>query len=269
MPETIIPRPDIAEGHAQAVNERFNSAKIVERQADFGIKPTPIYFYNVGPLEHSVPRYPNHPHMYLRGCPKDKPWILCRGNLQHPFEEKRFDQNGNPFIVFTDGFVEATKCLNPQNPGTNQDWDSPDALNVNDNLNALGVFWSANYPPSEEEIAAARRRMEKTFTAELEVMVAEESKSPEAARQRANNISHAAASYYGQSYSWHRSDLTRASADANKTDCQVCGEKVQPKAKICIHCGCPDPALEESEKRDKWVERKFRAPGRPALDKDE
>jgi len=262
--DNIISRPDIAAQREAAQNTAFGlaSTHIVERASSFGVQPVSIFIYNIGPLEFNEPRYPNHPHILIRRCPQDKEWVLAT-SLQHPFEEKRFDSNGNPFTVYTDGYLEASRTLNPMNPGSDQSWGCDDPINVGSNWSALGVFWSTHYPPLESEIKACRDRMEKSFKEELEVLVSEEAKSPEAAKVRANDISHAAANYFGQSFSWHRSDLTRKSADAGKLPCQVCGELVQKNAKLCVHCGCPDPAEEISAKRDGWLERKFRAPNRP------
>ena len=56
-----------------------------------------------------------------------------------------------------------------------------------------------------------------------------------------NNISSAAADYFGVSATWHQTDLI--SRDHGKVDCGACGEKIQPTAKLCMHCGAPtDPA---------------------------
>ncbi len=262
MPEIVRQNPEKAAEMAAAFNAKMSPASIVEQPTNFGIKPTPIYVYNVGPLEFNEPRYPNHPHLFIKRCPVGEDFILA-ASMQHPFEEKRFDENGHPFVAYTDGFQEVSRTLNPMNPGTDQNFGNEvsirAAMNQGSNWNKLGVFWSANYPPKPEEVAAAKARLEKTFREELEFMTREEAKSPESANAQANNISHAAANWFGQSFSWHRSDLTRKAYDAGKVPCGVCGELIQPIARLCIHCGAPT----DEEKREKWVERKFRGPGRP------
>jgi hypothetical protein len=261
--DNVIERPDLASLGANAVNNKMYPSVLTSVPEDFGVRDVPIYFYNVGPQEHNAPRYPNHPHMLIRACPQGQDYIMARGSITHPFREMREDQNGERFPFLTNGFKEAAKILNPYNPGLDQDYDDPNALAENGNLNQFGVFWSKNNPPLPEEVAAAKKRLANTYRKELEKMVAIEAKEgPDGARGRANDISRAAANYFGQSYSWHRMDLVPKDVNAAKADCGACGEKIQAKARICMHCGAPtDPA-----KLENWLELKFaekRPVGRP------
>ena len=219
-----------------------------------------IFFYNIAPQDFTVSMPPNHPRMLFKRCPRSKPYVMV-GRLTHPYEEYREDQNFNRVSTWTNGYREAMKVLCPLNPGTDQDWDDPNTLHQGGNLCRFGVFWSTHNPPLEEELEAARNRLEASYRAEIESLVAIEAEGgPDAARARANRLSHAAAEYFNQSFSWHRSDLSQKK-DAGKVDCTACGEKIMAKAKLCIHCGAPtDP-----EKQDAWLKAQFerRGPGRP------
>ena len=240
-------------------NEAIFPNVISEIQETFTPKKIPIYVYNVSRMEFNIPRPPNWPHLLIRACPENLSYLLV-GQLEHPFAQIDYDQNYGKKIEYKNGYREATVMLSPMNPGTDQNFDSPDPLDVGGNLNNYGVFWSTTNPPSEKELEAARTRMEKTYRKELDMLAGLEAKSPEEARDRANNISHAAANYFGRSYSWHRSDLTPR--EGAKIPCNICGELIQPSARICVHCGAPT----DEAKQDQWLEGRFaekRGPGRP------
>src|SRR5579884_285392 len=246
-------RPDVAAFGSNAINAAvYGPDMIAEVQETFGVQKQPIYIYNVSQREFNVPRPPNHPHLLIRACPQGQDFALV-GQIEHPFTERDYDQNGNMMVRLVDGYREATRMLNPMNPGIDQNWDAPDAFIVGGNLNKYGVFWSTYAPEDERllpEVAIARQRMEETYRKELERMSAIEAKSPDDARAAANDISHAAANYFGISTSWHRSDLIPKTQDNGKIECWACGEKIQPAALICIHCRAP----QEESRREKWLE---------------
>jgi hypothetical protein len=237
MPENIIERHDVsAEKSAIA-----NATSFLGRQDnDFGIQEVAIYFYNCSALEHNVSRPPNHPHMLIRSCPKGQPYVMARGSISHPFTETRSDQNDNKYPVLTNGFKEATKMINPMNPclhgdERDQDYAVDSEFHQGDNLADFGVFWSTHNPPLDAEWQKGSKRMEKRYRKELERMG--KAKTADEALAMRNNISAAAADYFGVSATWHQTDLV--SRDYGKVDCGVCGEKIQPTAKLCIHCKAP------------------------------
>jgi hypothetical protein len=269
--EAIEYKPEIAARHAAAVNEQFFPVNITEIQENFAPSSTPIYVYNVAPLEFNEPRFPNHPHMLIRACPTDEAYTLVN-SITHPFPESYRDENGNRLVRWINGYREATRMLAPGNPGTDQNFSDVNALNVGGNLNNFGVFWSTNNPPTSQELKAARKRMETTFQNELSELAKIEAGpgGVNEAAGRANRISHAAVEHFNKfrlagkklSYSWHRTDLVPDQAEMNKVNCGACGESIQPTARICIHCGAPT----DNEKLERWIEQKFsekRGPGRP------
>jgi hypothetical protein len=260
MPENIIERHDISAEKAAIAN----AVSFVNEQPSFAPNETPIYFYNVSSLEWNTPRPPNHPHMLIRACPKGQPYIIARGSISHPYTETRTDQNDNKYPVLTNGFKEATKMLNPLNPCAfgderDQDYALDAEFAQGDNLGKYGVFWSRHNPPLESEVEAATKRMAAAFRQELERMG--RAKTADEALALRNKISSAAADYFGVSATWHQTDLI--SKDHGKVECQACGEKIQPTARLCKECGAPtDP-----EKLEKWLSDKFdkRGPGRPPV----
>lgn len=254
------PRPDLGKGLAKKQNLPVNVRGFNPDDIRPGTDIKVIYFYNISPVEHRISLPPNHPRgIIFPACPRDKPYVLAKSAITHPFTEYREDQNNNRFPVYTDGYREATKILCPLNPGTDQDWDDSATIHGGGNLFRLGVFWSVNNPPLPKELESARRRLELTYRTKVEEMVEiEASDGPDEARRRADKTAHAAAEYFGQSYSWHRSDLSQKK-DGNKVDCGACGEKIQPSAKLCRHCGAPtDPNVQEA-----WLAEKF-GPTKPA-----
>ncbi len=251
MPDSYIPRPDVSEAKSTSRNQAFFPPVIMDITPTFNAPEVEIFIYNISRIEFNDSRPPNHPHMLIRACPEGEEYIHT-GTVVQPFPQKDYDQNGNMRIDYVDGFREATVMLSPLNPGRDQNWSNPDAFNVGGNLNDFGVFWSVNNPPLPIELAAARRRMERTYQAELKEMAKIEAKNPANAADRANDISHAAANYFGESTSWHRSDLKPKNEGLGKIPCEVCGESIQASAKLCIHCGAPtDP-----EKQEAWLEAK-------------
>jgi hypothetical protein len=250
MPESVIMD---AATFAQASGQDVPVQRLTlgEIPVNFGIKEIPIYIYNISNEEFNETAPPNHSRFLIRRCPKGQQYLLV-GQEEHPFKEQVEDQNGNKSFVYRDGFREVTKMLNPQNPGLDQNYDSADSINVKRNLNVRGVFWSRNNPPTNEELFAARERMEKTYRAVIQDMSAIESRNPDEARAVADWTAHAAADYFGVSTSWHRTDLIPKSAGAGRVACGACGEDIFATAKICRHCGAPtDP-----KKQAIWLEEK-------------
>ena len=247
------PRPDLA----ASLEKKQNHVPNLRGFNPDDIRPgetVPIYFYNIAPVEYRQSLPPNHPRgIIFPACPRGQAYVMARCSITHPFTEYREDQNNNRFPVYTDGFREATKILCPMNPGTDQDFDDSATVHGGGNLNRLGVFWSTSNPPLPEELGGARRRWEATCRAKIEEMVEiEASDGPDEARRRADKTAHAAAEEFGQSFSWHRSDLSHRK-DGEKVDCTVCGEKIMPAAKICRFCQAPT----EAKSQQAWLSQKY------------
>lgn len=254
-------RPDRALDMTQAHNNFLYPSVLVNVQENYSGQYESVYIYNISRMEFNTPRPPNHPHMLIRACKPGEPYIVAE-TLTHPYPQKGYDQNGSMTVTLENGYREATRMLCPVNPGIDQKFDVSDDFIQGGNLNNYGCFWSTNNPPTKEEIEYFTARMEKTFRKEMETMDALESRSPDEARARANNISHAAADWFGESRTWHNTSFKAKKTDAGKIDCGVCGEKIQAVAKLCIHCGAPTDEVKQAA----WLEAKIevkRGPGRP------
>lgn len=166
MPDNYVPRPDLSSANAARQNEKINPNVISDVGTTFGAPIVPIHFYNVSALGwediHQICRPPVFPHVFLRACPEGQRYIKACQDMQHPFPQAFEGQNGEKLIRYVDGYIEAAKFLCPENPGTDQDFSVQNGLNIGNNLNEYGIFWSVNEPPLESEIDAAVRRLENT-----------------------------------------------------------------------------------------------------------
>lgn len=258
MPDTVIMDAATFVQASGQTSIPVENLALGELPPNFGIKEVEIFIYNISTMEFNETRPPNHPRLLIRRCPADKEYLLV-GRETHPFKEMTEDQNGNKSYAFRDGYKEVSRMLNPRNPGTDQNFDDAASINQGGNLNLYGVFWSTSNPPEAEELAAARKRLEKTYRGELERMAA--AKTPDEARVMANNISHAAADYFGYSGSWHQSDIRLQKPAASQVDCPNCAEKIAVGAAVCGKCGA---VLDEEKARKFFPDRFRRGPGRPA-----
>ena len=258
-----IERGDLAEARSERFNETITPNTLHPGDDTFGVKKVEIFIYNVAKfgwdLRDGVSRPPNHPHLTIAACPEDDEYILA-GRLEHPYPEVWFDQNNDRQVRHVNGYREATKMLSPRNPGIDQDWDVEDGLSRFDNLNALGVFWSVHNPPTDEEVAAAKGRLEKTFRAELVRMNKIERENPQEAPSQANKIARAAAEHFNTPRSWHQFDLSARQATGGRVPCPNCSEMIVPSAAVCRHC---DAVLDEEKARQFYPDRFKNPVGRP------
>jgi hypothetical protein len=116
----------------------------------------------------------------------------------------------------------AMDIVNPDNIGIDQDaiLDPKDIKSKGNNLGAKGVFFSLNNPPTEPEVNAAVNRMEAGYRALLEEARAIEVSSPKDLSSILSPEHHAAAEYFGESFTWHGKKI--------KTEaCENCGDRVK------------------------------------------
>jgi hypothetical protein len=101
----------------------------------------------------------------------------------------------------------AMDIINPDNLTMDQDAVVTSGFSVGQNLGKLGVFWSTSNPPTEAEIAAATRRMEKHYRELLADARAVETSNPSALPTVLTPTLHAAADYFHETSNWHKKEV--------------------------------------------------------------
>lgn len=201
----------------------------------FGRKPDYwVFLYSVSEQEHSVSRPPLIKELKIRGR-KPQETVALIGQFPQPMNLPKGNVDSNQI----DYVVEDTRrfvmdIINPDNLTINQDSfiEKSSSGGTND-LSAKGVFWSLNGPgasafgyeeaPTTAEIEGARKRMEKRYRFLLNRAKAVEVSNPKGLEEELSPEHHAAADYFGETYSWHNKQVR---ADY----CPQCGERIRAGA---------------------------------------
>lgn len=203
-----------------------------------------IYLYNVSDMTHVVSRPPLFADAKLPGR-QGRELFHYIGKFPQPLNLPKGNVDSNEvdfFIQDTRRFV--TDMLNPDNLTINQDAviEKSTSGGTND-LGAKGIFWSFNGPseewenptrrnpdgtthsetPTAEEVKAATQRMEKRYRFILNEAKTVEVSNPKEMPDKVTPELHAAAEYFGETYSWHNKQVR---ADY----CPQCGEKIRAGA---------------------------------------
>jgi hypothetical protein len=125
-----------------------------------------------------------------------------------------------------DGRRFVMDLVNPDNLGIDQDAVISNRTGIGNDLGAKGVFWSLNYPPTEEEVAKAKNRMERFLQKKLDEARAVETSNPAGLADFLTPEHHAAAEYYGEDTSWH-------GKRSRPVDCEQCGTRL--KSDLAFH----------------------------------
>ena len=117
----------------------------------------------------------------------------------------------------------AQSICNPNNHSLNQDAVPPEQsiTGYGVDLNAQGVFWSRNNPPTEEEISKAEARRERYYQGLLERARTLEISNPKELEGLINQDYHMAANFFNVETSWHKKMV-------KFEECPNCGEQVKP-----------------------------------------
>ena len=207
----------------------------------FGRKPDYfVYLYNVSELTHIISRPPLFADAKLPGRQGREQYHYI-GKFPQPLNLPKGNVDSNEvdfFMQDTRRFV--TDMINPDNLTINQDVviERSTSGGTND-LGAKGIFWSYNGPsekwepterlnpdgtqhnetPTVEEIQASVKRMEKRYRFILNEAKTVEASNPKELPDKVTPELHAAAEYFGETYSWHNKQVR---ADY----CPICGEKI-------------------------------------------
>lgn len=228
---------DLSAAQTRAHNDDFQLGVFGNMNYVFGRKPEYfIYLYNLSELPIVVSRPPLFNEMKIPGRSASEehrlvavfpqPMILPKGNVDSN-EIDALTQDARRFVA---------DLLNPDNLGISQDVviEKSTSAGTND-LGAKGLFWSYNGPggtkngygekPTEQEVKAARGRMEKRYRYLLDQAKTVEVSNPANLRELLSPEHHMAADYFGESFSWHNKQV--------RTDyCELCGEKVRAGVKF-------------------------------------
>lgn len=189
-----------------------------------------VYIYTISDREFIVCQPPLFPRLIIRPKVAGERYSLCL-RLPSPFQqEDREGAVGELIVRAIPGERVAASLCNPNNPTLNQDAVLADGtiLGLGVDLNAQGVFWSPNNPPTEAEIAAAEARRERYYKKLLEKARTLEISNPKELEWLINQDYHMAAQYFGVETSWHKKLV-------KFVECPLCGEPMKPG--VAIHTG--------------------------------
>lgn len=201
----------------------------------FGRKPEYwVFLYNISEQEHVVSRPPLIKEMKIRGRKPSETVALCAKFPQPLNMPKGNVDSGEVDFIVTDTRRFVTDIINPDNITINQDaFIEKSTSGGSNDLGAKGVFWSLNGPgaskdgyleePTQQEIDAARKRLEKRYRFLLDRAKAVEVSNPKELSEILSPEHHAAAEYYGETYTWHNKQVR---ADY----CPQCGERMRAGA---------------------------------------
>jgi len=162
-----------------------------------------VYLYNVSQQEHVVSRPPIMREMRIAARkPSEKYAVVTR--LPQPLLMPKGNVDSNEIdISAMDTRRFAMDIINPDNLGINQDALIEHVTGQGNDLGAKGVFYSLNNPPTDEEVDAAYKRMEKRYKFLLEQARTVETSNPAKLSETLSPEHHIAADYFHETLSWH------------------------------------------------------------------
>jgi hypothetical protein len=201
-------RPDIARG----VEKGFDGD--IEYTPNVGSSFIPkyhVYLFNVGPLKHAVARGSmgtfNIPACEA-GMPYSKPLVL-----PSVIRSSYFD--AATYAMKTDDIEAKYVAKDLVNPFLGAD----DALSSGSNLEQMGVFWTMNETPTEEELAGAKAKLEVFLRKQLEVATTLETQGGKALDQITPTMRQAS-TYFGEDRVWNK-------IYKKLGDCPMCGDAMK------------------------------------------
>lgn len=198
-------RPDLSDGMTRANNLDWNFST-----ADYMLNRAPDYFvyvFNLAKQAYTISRLPLIKEMIIPARKEGQKYAMVT-RLPSPFKYPKGNVDSNDIdIVVIDGRRFAMDIVNPDNLGLDQDSVIVQNLAQGNNLGKLGVFWSLNAEPEEEEIKRATARMEKHYRSLLEQARAVETSNPAALSETLSPAHHAAADYFHETFNWHKKEV--------------------------------------------------------------
>jgi hypothetical protein len=182
-----------------------------------------IYIFNIGPITHSVEKGSAGPRggYRIEACEKGKPF--SRPLILPSLVTDTYMIENEIKTHSVSGEFMAQDIVHPM---LGRNWS------LGQNLDELGVFWTKNNPPTDQELSDARAKLDKTFRALLA-----EATQLEATGQLQNvtPLMRYAADWSGEDRPWNKIYKTMA-------ECPACGNSVKPG--VVIHtCGAVMPGM--------------------------
>ena len=226
----------LAQGRAHNIDYQFVSTHyLLNRQPDFV-----VYLYNVSEQSFKMSRPPIIREMVAPGRKRDQRYTFVTSfpcPLLHPkpnVDSSEFD------IVASDTRRFVMDLINPDNTGLNQDAviSAKDAFGQGQDLGRRGLFWSLNGPgasknerfpgleqPTDDEVNAAIRRMERHYRFLLDEARAVETSNPGLLHSMLTPEHNFAADYFNEITGWHKPTVR-----ANTGTCPNCGDSIKAGA---------------------------------------
>lgn len=237
MPDATIASTSIDE------TGMFNSRSMAEtrraQQADYGpdyVDPNQmrkpdffVYVYSVvdpRPADKKLRRAlpPLIPELEISEVKPNERYTLVT-KIGSPMQQPLMRENGERYIGYHDARRIAMDIVNPDNLTLDQGKtvDASRSFSLGNDFGRLGVFWSLNNPPTDEEVALAIARKEAFYRSRLEQARVIETSDPKALYQYLTTTDHVAADYFGEEFSWHRKQV-------KPENCPNCGEPIKSGA---------------------------------------
>jgi len=175
------------------------------------------------------------PNMEIAELKPGEEWTLVT-TIPHPVNQQEINpDSGQRTASFHMAERVAMDIVNPGNHSLDQDAKITVTAtsSIGDDYGKLGVFWSKNYPPTKQEIAAAVLRKETYYRFRLQQARVLESSSPKDLQEWLSADDHVAAEYFGEEFSWHR----KATKPVN---CPNCSEPIRSLS-IAYHASTAMP----------------------------
>ena len=192
-----------------------------------------VYIYTVSKREHIVQQAPLIPYLIIPACTDAEPCKFVYA-IPHPMLQIERHPDKNEAVIYRHKAEQVAQSIcNPDNLSLNQDFVNPRPSAVGVNLNAQGVFWSKNKPPTQEEIEAAHKRVEKYYRGLLETARTLEVSNPKELESLLNQDYHLAAEYAYDRFPGYR-EIPWHPRLLSKVECPNCGERIK-NAKLAYH----------------------------------
>lgn len=229
-------RSDLSASMTKANNRSFNfnlQDYLYGRKPDFW-----VYLYNVSEQHYDVFRPPLFANLHIQERKRNEKYAIA-ARLPQPLLAPQGSVDSDEVTTqLMDTRRVMMDICNPDNLTLDQEAVISTITNVGNNLSDRGVFWSLNGPgasdlnkdrleePTEAEVKAATKRLERFYNSVLEKMRELETSNPKELLERLGPEAHAAADYFGIETSWH-------GKRSKPMDCPNCGARV--KEGIAFH----------------------------------